>query len=172
MPFDLRFHPELIAPTAFVAPGATILGNVTLGDQASLWFGAVARGDMEAIVIGPETNVQDGCILHADTNLPCRLGARVTLGHAAIVHGALVEDDVLIGIRATVLNGAHIGRGSIIAAGALIPPGMVIPPGSVVMGAPGKVVRTATPADEELIRVSAQHYCDFARRYREAGART
>jgi carbonic anhydrase/acetyltransferase-like protein (isoleucine patch superfamily) len=167
---DVQFHPEKIAASAFVAPSAVIVGNVTLGDQASLWFGAVARGDTEAIDIGPQTNVQDGCILHADTGLPCRLGARVTLGHGAIVHGAIVEDDVLIGIRATILNGARIGQGSLIAAGTLIPPGMVIPPQSVVMGTPGKVVRTVTAADEALIRSSAENYVDYTRRYREAEA--
>jgi carbonic anhydrase/acetyltransferase-like protein (isoleucine patch superfamily) len=171
MTVDPRFHPEKIAPTAFIAPGVTVVGNVTLGDEASLWFGVIVRGDVEAIVIGPQTNVQDGCILHAAVGLPCRLGARVTLGHGAIVHAAVVEDDVLIGIRATVLDGARIGQGSLIAAGTLIPPGMVVPPQVVVMGTPGKVMRAVTAADRELIRSSAANYCDFARRYREAGQR-
>jgi carbonic anhydrase/acetyltransferase-like protein (isoleucine patch superfamily) len=169
---DVQFHPEKIAPTAYVAPNATVVGDVTLGDESSLWFGVIARGDVDAIVIGPQTNVQDGVILHAAVGLPCRLGARVTVGHGAVVHAATVEDDVLVGTRATVLDAACIGRGSLVAAGTLIPPGMVVPPGVVVMGAPGKVVRAVTAQDEELIRVSAQHYCDYARRYREAGPRT
>jgi len=169
---DVQFHPEKIAPTGYVAPNATVVGDVTLGDESSLWFGVIARGDVDAIVIGPQTNVQDGVILHAAVGLPCRLGARVTVGHGAVVHAATVEDDVLVGTRATVLDGACIGRGSLVAAGTLIPPGMVVPPGVVVMGAPGKVVRAVTAQDEELIRVSAQHYCDYARRYREAGPRT
>jgi carbonic anhydrase/acetyltransferase-like protein (isoleucine patch superfamily) len=171
MTLDLRFHPEKIAPTAFIAPGAMVVGNVTLGEEASLWFGVVARGDIDAIVIGPQTNVQDGCILHAATGLPCRLGARVTLGHGVVFHAATVEDDVLIGTRATVLDGACIGHGSLVAAGTLIPPGMVVPPQVVVMGAPGRIVRAVTAADQELIRTSAEHYCDYARRYREAGPR-
>jgi len=171
MTVDVRFHPEKVAPTAFIAPGATVVGNVTLGDEASLWFGVIARGDVDAIVIGPRTNVQDAVILHAAAGLPCHLGARVTVGHGAVVHAAIVEDDVLIGTRATVLDGAHIGRGSLVAAGTLVPPGMVVPPGVVVMGAPGKVVRAVTAEDVELIRVSAEHYCEYARRYREAGSR-
>ncbi len=172
MAIDVRFHPEKVAATAFIAPGATVVGDVTLGDESSLWFGVVARGDVGAIVIGPQTNVQDGAILHAADGLPCRLGARVTVGHGAVVHAALVEDDVLIGTRATVLDGACIGSGSLVAAGTLIPPGMIVPPQVVVMGAPGKVVRAVTASDQELIRISAIHYCDYARRYREAGLRT
>ncbi len=171
MAIDVRFHPEKVAATAYIAPGATVVGDVTLGDESSLWFGVVARGDVGAIVIGPQTNVQDGAILHAADGAPCRLGARVTVGHGAVVHAAVVEDDVLLGTRATVLDGACIGRGSLVAAGTLIPPGMIVPPQVVVMGAPGKVVRACTASDQELIRISAIHYCDFARRYREAGPR-
>jgi carbonic anhydrase/acetyltransferase-like protein (isoleucine patch superfamily) len=172
MELDTQCHPEKIAATAFVAPDARVVGDVTLGDEASLWFGVIARGDVDAIVVGPRTNVQDGCILHAAVGMPCRLGARITLGHGAVVHAATIEDDVLIGTRATVLDGALVGSGSLVAAGTLIPPGMVVPPRSVVMGAPGKIVRTVTATDEELIRASAEHYCAYARRYREAGPRT
>jgi carbonic anhydrase/acetyltransferase-like protein (isoleucine patch superfamily) len=161
-------HLEKVHPTAFIAPNAVVVGDVTVGADASVWFGAVVRGDVEAVVIGPQTNIQDGAVLHADTGKPCRLGARVTLGHGAIVHGAIVDDDVLIGIRATVLNGAHIGRDSVIAAGALVPPGMVVPPESVVMGVPGKVVRRVSAADQTLIRNATEHYVDYARIYRQA----
>jgi carbonic anhydrase/acetyltransferase-like protein (isoleucine patch superfamily) len=167
MNIDCAFHPEKIDPSAFVAPSAVVVGDVTVGAEASLWFGAVVRGDMEAIVIGAQTSVQDGCVIHADAGEPCRIGERVTVGHCAIVHGAIVEDDVLIGMRATVLNGARIGSGSIIAAGALVTPGTVIPPGSLVMGMPGKVVRLTTEADAALIRSSAEHYFAATRAYRK-----
>lgn len=170
MVLNVQLQASQIDPTAFIAPGAVVVGAVTVGAGASLWFGAVARGDVEAIFIGPGTNVQDGCILHADPGQPCRLGAQVTLGHGAIVHGATVEDEVLIGMRATVLNGAHIGRGSLIAAGALVPPDMVIPPGSLVMGLPAKVVRATSAADQAMIRASAEHYREFAQAYRAAYA--
>ena len=158
----------MIDPTAFVAPGAVVVGNVRVGARASVWFGVVARGDSEAVVIGPDSNVQDGCVLHADPGQPCLLGARVSLGHGAIVHGATIEDDVLIGIHATVLNGARIGAGSLVAAGALVPPGMVVPPGSLVMGVPGKVVRAASSEDQDRIQRTAAHYIEFATAYRAA----
>jgi carbonic anhydrase/acetyltransferase-like protein (isoleucine patch superfamily) len=168
MPIDPRPHPEQIHPSAFVAPGAVVVGNVTVGAEASLWFGVVVRGDTEAVVIGPQSNLQDGCILHADPGQPCILGARVSLGHGAIVHAARVDDDVLIGMRATVLNGAHIGSGSVIAAGSVVTPGMVVPPQSLVMGLPGKVVRQATERDMALARGTAQHYVEYGRVYRQA----
>jgi len=167
---DALPHPEKIHPSAFVAPGAVVVGDVTIGPEASLWFGVVVRGDTEEVIIGPQTNVQDGCILHADAGEPCLLGARVSLGHAAIVHAASVEDDSLIGIRATVLNGARIGRGSLVAAGAVVTPGTVIPPGSLVMGIPGKVIRPVSDADRERIRRTAEHYVAYARAYRAAYA--
>jgi carbonic anhydrase/acetyltransferase-like protein (isoleucine patch superfamily) len=162
---DLQSHREKIDPSAFIAPSAVVVGDVTIGAQASLWFGAVVRGDVQAIVIGPRTSVQDNCVLHVDAGFPCYLGAGITLGHGAIVHGATVEDNVLIGIRATVLNGARIGEGSIIAAGALVPPGMVVPPGSMVMGLPGTVVRAVSDAERAMILENAAHYCEYARRY-------
>jgi carbonic anhydrase/acetyltransferase-like protein (isoleucine patch superfamily) len=170
MPLHTRFQPDKVHPAAFIAPGAVIVGDVTIGDQASVWFSVVVRGDVEAVVIGDETNVQDGCILHADHGEPCRLGRRVSLGHGAVVHAAVVDDDVLVGIRAIVLNRAHIGTGSLIAAGALVPPDTVIPPGSVVMGVPGRVVRQATPADRERIGRTAERYVAYAREYRETHA--
>jgi carbonic anhydrase/acetyltransferase-like protein (isoleucine patch superfamily) len=168
MDIDVLTHPEKIDPSAFIAPGAVVVGDVTIGAEASVWFGAVARGDIQAIVIGPRTSVQDGCVLHVDTDFPCLLGAGITLGHGAIIHGATVEDNALIGIGATVLNGAHIGEGSIIAAGALVPPGMIVPPGSMVMGVPGRVVRAVSDADRAMILENAKHYCDYARSYLRA----
>ncbi len=166
--FDLQFHPEQIDASAFVAPGAVVVGDVTIGAETSLWFGAVVRGDVAPIVVGPRTSVQDNCVLHVDAGFPCRIGAGVTIGHGAIVHGATVEDDVLIGIGATVLNGAHIGAGSLIGAGALVPPGMEVPPGSLVMGVPGKVVRAVGEADRAMMRENAAHYVEYGRRYKRA----
>lgn len=165
---DVAPHPESIHPTSFIAPGAVVVGTVSVGAEASLWYGVVVRGDTESVSIGAQTNVQDGCILHADPGLPCVLGERVSLGHGAIVHGAIVEDDSLIGIRATVLNGARIGRGSLVAAGALVPPGVAIPPGSVVMGVPAKVVRVVTDEDRAHLQHTAEHYVALARAYAAA----
>jgi carbonic anhydrase/acetyltransferase-like protein (isoleucine patch superfamily) len=160
-----RHQPELVDRTAFIAPGAVVIGEVTIGAESSVWFGAVVRGDTEAIRIGRQTNVQDGCVLHADAGIPCTLGDRVTLGHGAIVHGASVEDDCLIGMRAVVMNGAKIGRGSIVAVGSVVTEGMEIPPFSVVMGQPAKVRRETTERDRERIRHAAEHYVATGRAY-------
>jgi carbonic anhydrase/acetyltransferase-like protein (isoleucine patch superfamily) len=167
-PKNTRLRQELIDATAYVAPDAVVLGDVTIGAGSSVWFGAVIRGDSAAIRIGSNTNVQDGCILHADEGFPCTLGDRVTLGHAAIVHGATVEDDCLIGMRAVVMNGAKIGRGSIVAVGSVVTEGMEVPPGSVVMGQPAKVRREASERDRERIRHAAEHYVAAGKVYREA----
>ena len=155
-----------IHSTVFVAPTATILGDVTLAEESSVWFGAVLRGDVESITVGARTNVQDGCIIHTDTDLPTFIGADVTLGHGTIVHGCRIADNVLIGMRATVLNGAQIGENCLVGAGAVVTPGTVIPPGSLVLGLPAKVVRSLTPEEVEYIHLSATHYVEYARRYR------
>jgi len=160
------FHPELLDPTAFVAAHACLIGNVTIGAESSVWFHAVIRGDREAIRIGRQTNVQDLCMLHADPGIPCTLGNRVSVGHTAIVHGATVEDDVLIGMRAVVMNRARIGAGSIIGVGAVVTEDTEIPPGSVVIGVPGKVKRQAEPRDRKRIRHAADYYVELARQYR------
>jgi len=169
-PQNVRFRPELVDATAYIAPGAVVLGDVTIGPGASIWFGAVIRGDSAPIRIGRETNVQEGCVLHADPGFPCTLGDRVTLGHGAIVHGATVEDDCLIGMRAVVMNGAKIGRGSIVAVGSVVTEGVEVPPGSVVMGQPAKVTWQVTERDLERIRHAAEHYVAAARVYRGAPA--
>jgi carbonic anhydrase/acetyltransferase-like protein (isoleucine patch superfamily) len=163
-----QFRPELVAATVLIAPSAVVLGAVTLGEHVSIWFNAVVRGDTEKIIIGRETNVQDLCLLHADPGFPCRLGERVTLGHGAIVHGATVEDDCLIGMKAVVMNGATIGAGSIIGVGAVVTEGTVIPPNSVVLGTPGKVRRTTEKRDLERIRHAARHYVEAAASLLEA----
>ncbi|MEE2639723.1 MAG: gamma carbonic anhydrase family protein [Planctomycetota bacterium] len=165
--YDFRRHPEWIAESAWLAPGVQVCGEVHLGNSSSVWFNAVVRGDTERISVGNATNIQDLCLVHADAGVPCTIGDRVTLGHAAIVHGATIEDDVMIGIRATVLNGATIGTGSLIAAGALVPENSVIPPHSVVMGIPGKIVRQTTDSDQRRIRHAAEHYVQAAIAYRE-----
>jgi len=167
-PKNVRHRPELIDPTAFVAANAVVLGDVTIGAESTVWYSAVIRGDTAAIQIGRQTNVQDGCILHADPGFPCTLGDRVTLGHGAIVHGATVEDDCLIGMRAVVMNGARIGRGSIVAVGSVVTEGTEIPPGSVVLGQPGKVKRETTERDRERIRHAAEHYVAAGRVYQQA----
>ena len=165
--FDpFAFHPELLDPTVFIAAGARLIGDVTIGAESSVWFNAVIRGDREAIRIGRQTNVQDLCMLHADPGTPCTLGDRVSVGHAAIVHGATVEDDVLIGMRAVVMNRARIGAGSIIGVGAVVTEDTEIPPGSIVIGVPGKIKRAAEERDRKRIRHAADYYVELAREYR------
>jgi carbonic anhydrase/acetyltransferase-like protein (isoleucine patch superfamily) len=166
MSSHIRFQEDLVDPTAYIAPGAAVLGDVTIGAEASVWFNAVVRGDTEAIQIGSQTNVQDLCVLHADPGFPCVLGDRVTVGHAAIVHGATVEDDCMIGMGAVVMNGANIGRGSLIAVGAVVTEGTDVPPGSVVMGVPGQIRREVTEADRARIHRAATHYVEQARKFR------
>ncbi len=170
--FHTEFRPEQIHPSAFIAPSAVVIGDVTIGPHSSVWFHAVLRGDVEKIVVGVDTNIQDGCVLHADPGFPCVLGDRVTLGHGAIVHGANVGDDVLIGMRAVVMNGACIGPGSIVAVGAVVLEGMEAPPGSVLMGAPARIRRTAEARDRALIQHAAEHYVAAAAAYRQAFKQT
>lgn len=164
-----RFRPEQIHPRAFIARGAVVCGDVTMAEQSSVWFNAVIRGDCEAIRIGPRTNVQDGCILHADPGFPCTIGAGVTIGHGAIVHGATVGDNVLIGMKAVVQNGARIGENSIIGAGAIVMEHAEIPPGSLVVGVPGKVKRPLREDEIQRIELGAEHYVENAKLFHEAG---
>jgi carbonic anhydrase/acetyltransferase-like protein (isoleucine patch superfamily) len=166
-PKNITFRPEQVDPSAFIAPGAVVLGDVTIGVESSVWFGAVVRGDAEAIRIGRRTNVQDGCVLHADPGFVCKIGNGVTLGHGAIVHGATVEDDCLIGMRAVVMNGARIGRGSVVAVGCVVLEGTEVPPGSVVMGQPARVKRQTSERDLERIRHAVEHYVQAAKVYRK-----
>ena len=154
-----------VAEDAWTAPTAVVVGAVTVSAQASLWFGAVARGEGGEIRIGARSNVQDNAVLHADPGFPCVLGEDVTVGHAAVVHGCTVEDRVLVGMGATVMNGAHVGSDSIVAAGTLVPEGAQIPPRSLVMGVPGKVRRELTDAELERVARNAAVYVDKARLY-------
>jgi len=162
------FRPDQIAPSAYITEGAVVLGDVTIGEQSSVWFQAVLRGDVAPIRIGCRTNIQDGCVLHADEGFPCTLGDDVTVGHRAIVHGCTVEDRVLIGMGAIVMNGAVIGHDSIVAVGAVVPEGMHIPPNSLAIGLPAKVRRTLEPKDHARIAHAAAHYVRNAERYRGA----
>ena len=157
---ELDFGAPKIDSEAFVAPTAVVVGAVTMGARSSIWYGAVARADFETIEIGADSNVQDGCTLHSDPGFPLVLGRGVTVGHRVVLHGARVDDDVLVGMGSVVMNGAHIGSGSIVAAGAVVTPGTVVPPSSVVAGVPAKVVRQATENDLAHIKANAASYYD------------
>lgn len=149
----------------FVADNATLIGSVVLHDEASVWFNVVIRGDNDPIVIGEQSNVQDGSVMHTDAGIPLTLGKGVTVGHKAMLHGCTVGDYSLIGINAVVLNGATIGDHCIIGAGALIPEGMHVPSGSLVVGVPGRVKREISAAQRESLHHSAAHYVDNFKRY-------
>jgi carbonic anhydrase/acetyltransferase-like protein (isoleucine patch superfamily) len=157
---ELDFGKPDIHDQAFVAPTAVVVGAVTMGPGSSIWYGAVARADAEAIEIGENSNVQDGCTLHSDAGFPLVVGKGVTVGHRVVLHGARVDDDVLVGMGSVVMNGAHIGSGSIVAAGAVVTQGKQFPPGSVIAGVPAKVVRQATDDDLLHIRGNAASYTD------------
>jgi carbonic anhydrase/acetyltransferase-like protein (isoleucine patch superfamily) len=159
------FHPE-IDPTAFVHEEAVVIGRVKLGARVSVWPTTVIRADSEAVSIGAESNVQDGAVLHADPGFPAIVGERVAIGHRAIVHGATVEDDCLIGMGAIVLNGARVGRGSLVGAGAVCREGMEIPPKSLVVGVPARVLREVTPEMTERIRKTVRVYLDLSEAHR------
>ena len=163
----VSFRPELVDPTAWIAPDAVVNGDVRLGANVSVWFGAVARGDTDTIQIGNDTNIQDLCCLHADPGFPCLIGARVTVGHAAVVHGATVADECLIGIRAVILTGATVGKHSIIGAGAVVREGQVVPERSVVVGVPAKVVREASDEDIQRILDGTDHYVRNAQLFKQ-----
>ena len=155
-----------VHPTAWVAPTADVIGDVTLGPGSSIWYQCVLRGDIAPIRIGEDTNVQDLTMVHVDIDRPCHVGDRVGIGHRAIVHGCDIEDDCLIGMGAIVLSNAVIGLGSVVAAGAVVPEGMRVPPNSLVVGVPGRVVRTV---DEELrrrARQTVEHYRELKEGHR------
>jgi len=152
----------------YVADNAVVVGSVILGHDASVWFNSVVRGDNDLITIGDGANVQDSAVLHVDEGVPLTLGANVSVGHLAMLHGCTVEDGALVGINAVVLNHAVIGRGSLIGAGALVPEGKVIPERSLAVGTPARVVRTLTEEDVAGIERIARHYVEKARHYRAA----
>lgn len=165
MEFQTTHRPSQIDGTAFLADRVTVLGDVTIGQDSSVWFGTVIRGDTERVQIGARTNVQDLSVLHADPGFPCVIGDGVTIGHGAIVHGATVEEGVMIGMRAVILNGAQIGSGSMIAAGAVVTEQTQIPAGSFVAGVPAKVRGSVTSRHTEMIQHAAKHYVDAAKAF-------
>jgi carbonic anhydrase/acetyltransferase-like protein (isoleucine patch superfamily) len=157
-----------VDPGAFTAPTSVVVGRVRLSAGASVWYHAVLRGDAEDITVGRDTNIQDNCTVHADPGFPAVLGERVSVGHNAVLHGCTVEDDVLVGMGATVLNGARIGTGSLVAAGAVVPQGMQVPPGSLVAGVPAKVKRPLGEGELAGIRANAEGYLLLAAAHRES----
>lgn len=147
---------------AWVAPGAVLSGAVTIGEDSSVWYTCVLRADMEPITIGARSNVQDGSVVHTDPGFPVSIGDGVTIGHRAVVHGCTLEDDVLVGMGAVVMNGVTVGAGSLIAAGAVLTQGMQVPPGSMVAGVPGKVRREISADERSMLGVSAAAYVHYA----------
>jgi carbonic anhydrase/acetyltransferase-like protein (isoleucine patch superfamily) len=150
----------------WIAPTASVIGRVRLARGASIWFGAILRGDNEWIAIGENTNIQDGSVLHSDDGVPLSIGANVTVGHAVVLHGATIADNCLIGMSATLLNRCKIGASSIVAAHALIPEGKDYPERSLIMGAPARVARPLTDAEVAMLPLAAHHYVENARRFR------
>lgn len=159
--------PEL-ADGAWAAPSADLIGDVRLGARASVWFGAVVRADNTPILIGEDSNLQDGAVGHSDPGAPLTIGDRVTIGHQAIVHGCTIGDDCLVGMGARILNGAILGAGCLVGAGALITEGKVFDGGSLIVGAPARVIRSLTDEERGAIRLSAAHYAEKAARYAQA----
>lgn len=159
--------PEVLAG-AWVAPSAELVGAVRVGSGASVWYGSVLRADGDRVVVGDDSNIQDGCVLHADSGLPVLIGSRVSVGHRTVLHGCVVEDEVLVGMGAIVLNGARVGAGSLIAAGAVVLEGADIPPGSLVAGVPGRVRRPVTSAERAGTVENARAYLELAARHASA----
>jgi carbonic anhydrase/acetyltransferase-like protein (isoleucine patch superfamily) len=164
--YRLGEHAPQLHATAWVADSAQVIGRVALGAHASVWYGAVLRGDNELMQVGERSNIQDLSVLHTDHGVPLTLGADVTVGHQVMLHGCTVGDGSLIGIQSVVLNGARIGRHCIVGAGSLVTEGKEFPDGVLIMGSPAKVVRELTPEQIERLRWSAAHYVDNARRHR------
>src|SRR5437868_9927998 len=155
-------------PTAFIHPLAYVAGDVTLGPRVSVWPFASIRGDSDVITIGDDSNVQDGCVIHCDDGVPTHIGKRVGIGHRAIVHGAEVEDDVLIAMGAILLNGSRVGTGSIIGAGAVVREGFVVPPNSLVLGVPGRIMRETTQDERGRIAKTVEAYLELQEKYRKS----
>lgn len=164
----LEEHEPRIHPDAWIAPGAVVVGRVTIGRASSVWYGSVLRGDDDEIIVGDECNIQDQCCLHADPGEPTVLEDRASLGHKAMVHGAYIEREALIGVGAIVLGQARVGAGSLVAAGAVVTPGMEIPPGTLVAGVPAKVLREVNDADKDMIARTPDNYLAKTKRHRQA----
>ena len=156
-----------IAVSAYVDPSAVVIGDVAIGERSSIWPNVTVRGDTGLISIGEESNIQDNSVLHLDEGVPLTIGDRVTVGHAVVLHGCVIEDESLIGIGAIVLNHARIGKGAVVAAGSLVPEGMQVPPATLVMGVPAKPRRTVTGEEATRFREGCKHYVEKAALYRE-----
>jgi carbonic anhydrase/acetyltransferase-like protein (isoleucine patch superfamily) len=163
---NLRSPPE-VSRAAFIAPGAQVIGRVVLGKDSSIWYGAVLRGDIEAVYVGDETNIQDLAVLHNADDLPCRIGNRCTIGHSAIVHACTIGDECLIGMGAIILDGADVGAHCLVGAASMVKQNMKIPEGSLVFGSPAKVIRALTDREIEDLRISAERYKIQARLHGE-----
>lgn len=161
----MHMHAKVTGTALFMAGNATITGDVTIGRQVGIWFGAVVRADKDRITIGDRSNIQDNCVVHTTTGFPVTLGCDVSVGHGAILHGCTIADQVLIGMGAIVLNGARIGKGSVIGAGAVIREGSEVPDGSVVVGVPGKVIKQADALQQQHILANAVSYVRLAEEY-------
>jgi len=168
--FHMHTSRPAVSDSVFIAPTATVIGDITVGADSSIWYGACVRGDMAPITIGAGSNVQENATIHVDPGVPVSVGNGVTIGHNAVIHGATIEDDALIGMGAIVLNRAVVGRGSIIAAGAVVREGMVVPPGSLVAGVPGKVIKELSAEQQAHIRENAQAYVACARAHHAANS--
>ena len=156
-----------IAASAYVDPGAHVIGDVEIGERSSIWPSVVLRGDIEPIRVGTETNIQDGTVVHTDRGFPTVIGDRVSVGHAAVLHGCTVEEDSLIGMGARVLNGARIGRGAVVAAGALVPEGMEVAPDTLVMGTPAKPRRLVSAEEKARFEKGISGYMERGKQYKE-----
>ncbi|MBR3139568.1 MAG: gamma carbonic anhydrase family protein [Methanobrevibacter sp.] len=150
-----------------ICPGAQVIGEVEMGSDVSIWHGAVVRGDTDSITIGNNSNVQDNCVVHCTKGFPVKIGDNVSVGHGAVVHGCILEDNVLIGMNATVLNGAHIGKNSIVGAGAVVSEGKEFSEGSLILGVPAKKVKDLTPAQINHIQENADNYVKLSKQYKE-----
>ena len=158
----------IIPDSCYISESVDLIGDVTLGENVSLWFGTVVRGDMHFITIGNRSNIQDNSVIHVTTDIsPTRIGDEVTVGHNAIIHGATIEDRCLIGMGTIIMDDVVIGEGSIVGAGAVVPPNMIIPPRSLVVGLPAKIVRQTTDKELKMIIERAQHYIDFSQEYKK-----
>lgn len=164
--YELGTDAPRVAESAWIADSGQVMGNVELAQDASVWFGAVIRGDTEVIRIGQRSNIQDGSVLHADIGKPLTVGNDVTVGHKVMLHGCTIGDGSLIGIGAIVLNGAKIGKGCLVGAGSLVTEGKEFPDGSMIVGSPAKAVRTLTPEQQQGLLMSAAHYVENARRFK------
>ena len=150
-----------------ICPGAQVIGDVELGEDVSIWHGAVLRGDTDSITIGNNSNVQDNCVVHCTKGFPVKIGDNVSVGHGAVVHGCTLEDNVLIGMNATVLNGAHIGKNSIVGAGAVVSEGKEFPENSLILGVPAKLIKELSPEQVQMIQNNADNYVRLSKQYKD-----